>query len=165
MGIKWCPYKALTPRDPSWAWRSTMKSFKKITNASSHQPYLHPQVGRTCGFGNHVSDSSYVSAGPRYPWLYTYLCNSWMLFLVQYKLQHFSGLQLLQKNWSISFHISLWEGEPSCKTEVGEMHIAYYSHTWLSWLLLLESQHLRHLLQSTSKQKNQLQSLQPQSNK
>jgi hypothetical protein len=53
-----------------------------------------------CEFGNHVSDSSYVSAGHRYPWLYTYLCNSWMLFLVQYKLQHFSGLQLLQKNWS-----------------------------------------------------------------
>lgn len=53
-----------------------------------------------CEFGNHVSDSSYVSAGHRYPWLYTYLCKSWMLFLVQYKLQHFSGLQLLQKNWS-----------------------------------------------------------------
>jgi hypothetical protein len=28
-----------------------------------------------------------------------------------------------------SFQISLWEGELSCNTEVGEMHIAYYSHT------------------------------------
>jgi len=52
-----------------------------------------------------------------------------MLFLVQYKLQHFSGAALTEELIRKSFQISLWEGELSCKTEVGEMHIAYYSHT------------------------------------